>query len=354
LSALEDLGLSGCGLDPSCLLPTAAGLTRLELLHVTLQPEQAQQDSELGASQLLQLLSRCTALRELNLSTKAADWSQQQLAQYSALTASSNLQKLRIQIDSIPSAAWAHVSAAGRKLPQLRSFCAADFSSCRSADITRLVSCCPALKNLSPQTAADASLSPLQSLSALAHLYVGPVSPAVIRSDLAALSQLQSLELRIAQPAAGPDGVAGSRLHWAPYVRLASKVSERHVLLSLTSVLSVHAALCEAMLVWAGCRPRRCWQHTAVLCCAADPLKSGGFFSSASTGTGSQLHVVSRLCVMSDRATECGNGWLCVAVALCLQAPAGAPPDVWAQLQEKCAAEQAAQQQSSGQQAAGA
>jgi hypothetical protein len=41
LTALEDLLLSYCNLEPSCLLPLTTGLTRLELFFVTLQPHQA-------------------------------------------------------------------------------------------------------------------------------------------------------------------------------------------------------------------------------------------------------------------------------------------------------------------------
>jgi hypothetical protein len=205
LTALEDLSLFCCNLEP-CLLPMTTGLTRLYLWRVTLQPSQAQQDSALGASQLLQLLARLTALQELRLAD--ISWPQQLLAPYSALTASSNLRGLHICDCDMQGAVWAHVFPAGRKLPQLRLF-SSDKFLCQdptpfgSADISRLVSCCPAVEELTFTPAADASLALLRSLTELKSLYCGSVSPAVIRSDLAALSQLRRLGLSVSLPAAG-------------------------------------------------------------------------------------------------------------------------------------------------------
>jgi hypothetical protein len=219
----------------------------------------------LGASQLLQLLARLPALQELKLDSVEGDWPQQQLAQYSALTASSNLQELRVSNSSIPGAVWAHVFPAGRQLPKFQRFTIhwdvdnppAAFDS---TAIARLVSCCPDLKDLYFTTQPDAALNPLQSLSALTHLNIGPVIHAAVRSDLTALSQLQRLEVSVSLPAAGADGVADSGLqdlvpltaltaltwlqYWDPYVRLHSRVSEWLVLLSLTALLNVHAASC--------------------------------------------------------------------------------------------------------------
>jgi hypothetical protein len=262
LTALKDLSIKVCGLEPSCLLPMTTGLTRVYLESVTLQPRQAQQDSELGAAQLLQVLARLTALRQLTLERSTGEWPQQQLSTYSALTASSNLQELHIGDNSIPAAAWAHVFPAGRKLPHLHSLDAEGPSRLGSAGIDRLASCCPALQRATIDTRAEASLAPFTSLTALTSLELrnSPVSPAAIRSDLAALSQLQLLQFKFSQPAPGPDGVAASVLQQlAPLTALTgltrfwtrghrgidvwfkSRVSERHALLSLTAVMSVRA-----------------------------------------------------------------------------------------------------------------
>jgi hypothetical protein len=179
------------------------GLTMLKLWGVTLQPSHAQQDSALGASHLLQLLARQTALRELLLINIEGDWPQQ-LAPYAALTASSSLQELSVEYCDFEGAVWPHVFPAGRKLPQLRVFRggapAAPFGS---AGITRLASCCPAVEELTLTPAADASLAPLRSLTALTSLHVGSVSLAPIHSDLAALSQLRSLHVSRSLPAVG-------------------------------------------------------------------------------------------------------------------------------------------------------
>ena len=81
-----------------------------------------------------------------------------------------------------------------------------------STAIARLVSCCPALEDLVFTPAADASLAPLQSLTALTRLNIGSVSPAVISSDLTALTQLRRLDVSVSLPAAGAGEDASS---WA-------------------------------------------------------------------------------------------------------------------------------------------
>jgi hypothetical protein len=202
------------------------GLTKLSLYNVALQPHQAQQDSKLGAAQLLQLLARLTALRVLTLTTIKGHWPQQQLSQYSALTASSNLQELQCNNSNIPGAALAHVFPAGRQLPNLQRFflhsaIEQPLAAFDSLGIARLASCCPAVEDLNFTPAADVSLAPLKSLSALTHLHIGPVSPAVIRSDLTALAQLQSLDVSVSLPAAGAgEDVSPGLQHLLPLTAL--------------------------------------------------------------------------------------------------------------------------------------
>jgi hypothetical protein len=202
------------------------GLTRLCLQEVSLQPEQTQQGGALGTSQLLLLLSRLTALRELKLFELYGDWPQQQLAQFSALTASSNLQELWIRDCDMPGAAWVHMFPAGRQLPKLHTV-TMDWdddnppAAFDSTAIARLASCCLAVKGLVFTPAADASVAPLKSLSALTHVSIGSVSPAAIRSDLTALTQLQSLEVSVLLPAAGAGEDASSGLqHLLPLTAL--------------------------------------------------------------------------------------------------------------------------------------
>lgn len=201
LTALEDLGVSSCGVEPSFLLLMATSLTRLSLEYATLQPS----DSTLGASQLLQVLARLPALRLLELRNISGQWPQQ-LPAYSALTASSNVQELVACGCDVPGAAWAHAFPASRQLPHLWRFEGRPHDEpykCPgpgpfdSTGIIRLASCCPALDTLGI-TSEDASLAPLHPLTALTSLRVGPLSPAVISSHLAALSQLQELYVSVA------------------------------------------------------------------------------------------------------------------------------------------------------------
>jgi hypothetical protein len=219
---LVDLSLSDSQLDTSCLLPVSTGLTRLYLGDVTLQPSQAQQDSALGVFQLLQLLARLTALRELGLENIAGEWPQQSAA-YSALTASSNLHKLRV-LTSMRDAVWVHVFPASRKLPHL-----CDFLSLTSADsdaearqscalsldtLARLGSCCPDLQCLrfiplvGEQDDEEAAfVAPLQRLTALTDLHLEFLDP-VACARLTALTQLKDLRLTV-PPAAGVDDAEG-------------------------------------------------------------------------------------------------------------------------------------------------
>jgi hypothetical protein len=186
------------------------------MLQVRLLPQYTwdaeEQGSKLGSAQLLQLLARLPALRELSLRSVQAEWPQQ-LSAYSALTASSNLQSLVLHNCEMQTAAWPHVFPAWRELPHLHTFEARSGGAGNSAraeatgpapfdstGIAHLVSCCPALASLRTILSADASLAPLHSLAALTRLDVWPVTPVTVSSDLAALSQLRQLILEVAVP----------------------------------------------------------------------------------------------------------------------------------------------------------
>jgi hypothetical protein len=204
LTALKDLTLGGGRIEASCLLSVTTGLTYLNLWDVTLRPKHVQQKSALGTSQLLQLLARLPALRELLMDGVHGDWPQQ-LSLHSALTASSNLTQLWIRGCDIQRAAWQHLFPAGRTMTQLHAFdatlhMATGPAPFRTDDIMRLVSCCPALHWLELSISPDASLVPLKSLTALTHLGLFSVKPSDIRSDLAALTQLQVLRMSVYLP----------------------------------------------------------------------------------------------------------------------------------------------------------
>jgi hypothetical protein len=203
LTALQDLSLYSCELEPSCLLPMTTGLTRLYLENLTLLP---QLDGTLGTSQLLEVLEWLPALRVLGLVGIAGGWPQQQqeLSAYSALTASTDLQELHIYDCNFPAAAWAHVFPAGLWLPHLHTFkgCRSDDrtapgpSSFNSTAIQHLASCCPGLTDVHIDVYASVSLAPLPALlTALTRLRIGPVKPADIIWHLEPLSQLQDLSV---------------------------------------------------------------------------------------------------------------------------------------------------------------
>jgi hypothetical protein len=198
LTALQILAPYWCDLEPSCLLSVTTNLTSLRLEKVELQPLQAQHEGALGSSQLLQVVARLSALQNLELNRIEGQWPQQQLSAYSALTASSNLQELKLQHFEIPSTAWVHVFPAGRQVPHLTSLWAWPAAP-DSAGIVSLVSCCPAVEAMRIDTCADVSLTPLKSLTALTNLLLGVLRPAAIRSDLAAMVHLKRLFFSLAR-----------------------------------------------------------------------------------------------------------------------------------------------------------
>jgi hypothetical protein len=117
-----------CDEEPTCLLPMTTGLTMLHLEDVNLQPRQAQQDGALGASQLLRLLARLRALEVLMLKRVRGTWPEQQLSAHSALTASSKLQRVRLEAVELQGAAWVQRGCtcshqATRFTAQHHSFC---------------------------------------------------------------------------------------------------------------------------------------------------------------------------------------------------------------------------------------
>jgi hypothetical protein len=204
LTALQDLELLGCEVQPACLLRVATGMTRLSLESLTLQPEHVQQEGVLGASQLLQLLARLPVLQELVLGDVDGDWPQQ-LSLYSALTASSSLQVLNINGCDIHHAAWQHVFPAGRKLQHLHTLttyecCTEEDPSFHCADFPHIIRCCPGLKSLDHGPTTDAQLESLGALTTLTRLELGPVSQRAVGA-VTGLTQLQDLKLHLAAAA---------------------------------------------------------------------------------------------------------------------------------------------------------
>jgi hypothetical protein len=206
LTALEDLQLFKCVLEPSCLLRLSTGLTSLDLKEVVLEPYEHVNEDALGATQLLQVLARLTALQTLRIFSIGGDLPQE-LSLFSALTASSNLQHLQLS-GFVKSRAWTHMLPAGRMLPQLRTFTALasvfyeqqdyDVFAQSPADVSRIVSSCPGLQEVCyrPWPGHDACIDPLQSLTALTKLHICSTQRDAVCS-LAALTRLQDLEVSV-------------------------------------------------------------------------------------------------------------------------------------------------------------
>jgi hypothetical protein len=199
---------------------TATGLAGFLLRQINLRPPQVQQDSAEGASKLLRVLARLTALQTLSLGGVTGQWPQQ-LPLYSGLTASSSLLRLVISGCKLPSAAWEHAFPAGRRLPDLQRFEAHGSNrfeleqrahALTPTAINRLASCCTDLQQLHLTAPAGVSWVELQSLTALSRLHLDFVEPRDVRS-LTALRQVQDLTLTVVFAAAGQRDAAAVGLH---------------------------------------------------------------------------------------------------------------------------------------------
>jgi len=121
---------------------------------------------------------------------------------YSALSASSRLQRLKLPWFPLPPSAWQHAFAAGRKLLQLQDLTIAGISSEVTSpvdDMAGLVSCCPNLQRLNLDASVyhwglrGRQLEPLKALTHLTELTVTYNVPH-LRSAAIGLAQLTGLQ----------------------------------------------------------------------------------------------------------------------------------------------------------------
>lgn len=129
-----------------------------------------------GAAQLLcelQLLQQLTCL-QLAGTLAAVEDGVPHAAAYSALTASSKLQRLDISSNTLPAGAWQHVFPAGRRLPHLETLLISGAKlpsgdPAAAPDFSRVVSCCPGLRNLCMHSLQyeEEQLEPLRQLRGL-------------------------------------------------------------------------------------------------------------------------------------------------------------------------------------------
>ena len=119
--------------------------------------------------QLTSLVLSCTGLKGLGAPAAAA---------YSALTASSKLQRLDLSAGSFPAGVLQHVFPEGRQLPHLRELDISDISKhlLTAAEGSSLVSCCPGLQSLDMRhlQCSTEMLGALQGLSSLSSLSLQP------------------------------------------------------------------------------------------------------------------------------------------------------------------------------------
>jgi hypothetical protein len=115
LSALSRIRLSWCSLDPAALLGCTQ-LCSLELAWVSTVSENAEGDT---GGMLLSCIGSMPRLRHLELRLLDFNWPED-LATYSSLTASSNLQHLQLSGMSLPGGGWQKMFPKGKTWPSLQ------------------------------------------------------------------------------------------------------------------------------------------------------------------------------------------------------------------------------------------
>jgi hypothetical protein len=145
-------------------------------------------------------LQRLTRLTHLSLSIRGEapeeSTAAAAAAAFSTLTASSQLQHLEVRADdAMPADAWQHILPKGQQLPQLRVLTDGvqvgwfQTGPWHIPDVTRLVSCCPALRELATMAVLDPQqLALLHNLAGLHQLKVG-----LADDDNQALEQMSAL-----------------------------------------------------------------------------------------------------------------------------------------------------------------
>lgn len=170
-----------------------ACLRRVQHLRVCIGEED---ESAVVAS--VRQLQRLTRLTHLSLSIRGEapeeSTAAAAAAAFSTLTASSQLQHLEMRAEgAMPADAWQHILPKGQQLPQLRVLTdgvqVGWFGPWHIPDVTRLVSCCPALRELATMPVLDPQqLALLHNLAGLHQLKVG-----LADDDNQALEQMSAL-----------------------------------------------------------------------------------------------------------------------------------------------------------------
>lgn len=180
LSRLTRLKLGGAQMEAAVLVGKSR-LQHLELKYVVVWAQVEDGDAvRAGAAALLSELQRLQQLTHLSLNDTLTR-STPSPAAYSALLASSKLHTLELSSCSLPASAWPLIFPAGKQFPHLLvldAFVMAPWGASGFVmtllDMTRLVSCCPNLQqvSLSPALHTPELLAPLCSLTGLHTLRV--------------------------------------------------------------------------------------------------------------------------------------------------------------------------------------
>jgi len=208
LTALRKVRLLSANLDPS-VLQDCTQLQGLELHRLAII-------SAGGAAALHSLLGRLQQLQNLQLMNLEYEWPVTAAA-YSSLTASSHLQRLELDIETLPAGIWPHVFSPDRQLPALHDVVMywpgwdepnpPPVAAPGTADISCLASCCPGLCSISIPLQPDTQLAALAKGSALTSLSVSGLHAEAFES-LGALSgfvNLQELSVDLGGPISPQD-----------------------------------------------------------------------------------------------------------------------------------------------------
>jgi len=174
LTALRQVNLQRVNFDPS-ILQTCTQLQGLELQSVNII-------SAGDAAALHSLLGRLQQLQSLKLYELEYEWPVAAAA-YSSLTASSHLQRLELDIATLPAGIWPHVFPPDCQLPALRELTLSWFdgdeedelgpppaAEPRTDDLSCITRCCPGLHTISIDVHPDTQLAALAKVSGLTRI----------------------------------------------------------------------------------------------------------------------------------------------------------------------------------------
>jgi hypothetical protein len=216
LTRLADLQLSTDCAVTADMLSGGGQLTRLFLSQERFEPRALAGKSQLqhltlklckfapdgGVAQLLSELQHLTQLTHLDMggeSCRVRVGPSPPPAAYASLTASSRLQHLDFNNNTLPAAAWQYICPLDRTLPHLRYLNIRDVKEADGSlavpDTSALVSCCPGLQHLrTSMPCSTAQLAPLQRLTGLHTLVVGAAEQDDELEGVQALCQLTGLQ----------------------------------------------------------------------------------------------------------------------------------------------------------------